>query len=437
MNKKRLVPLALSLAVTLIAASCGGDDDDGGSAAPDGTEAAAPSDTEAAAPSDTEAAEPSDTEAAEPSDTESDAASDTTAESGGGEAASGEPLVFGLANMDTGAVAFPGAGAGAQAAATYINEELGGIQGRPLELVPCDMKNDPQAAAACGQQFANDSDTVGAILTLVTNGGPFYEALASTGKPVLGAYGISPADNAPANTYFYYAGGVFYPALYDWIAAQPDIETIAYFHGPDAASQGGADALKALLGDDYEVREQIVAPGTADLTPAVTAADPGTADLVLAFATGSGGPLAQAMQDLGAEPGQVLSLASVVTQEELANNPDLFTGWTLANPSKIAAADPDDPDTVPLLEAVEAPVPPFTEPGWGITMTLYNVLQDLPADQLTPEGILAAIEGYTGPVVMGPESISCPGEEPVTATCTKGLIFYNVLEGGELEQVES
>ena len=425
MNKKRLVPLALSLAGILIAASCG-DDDDGGSADTGGTDTAATS----AAQSDATEATSDATEAT------SDATEATSAVSGGEGAASGDPLVFGLANMDTGAVAFPGAGQGAQAAATYINEELGGIQGRPLEFVPCDMKNDPQAAAACGQQFANDADAVGAVLTLVTNGGPFYEALQSSGKPVLGAYGISPADNAPANTYFYYAGAVFYPALYEWIASQPDIETIAYFHGPDAASQGGADALKALLGDDYEVREQIVAPGTADLTPAVTAADPGSADLVLAFATGSGGPLAQAMQDIGAEPGKVLSLASVVTQEELENNPDLFTGWILANPSKIAAADPNDPDAMPLLEAIPAPVPPFTEPGWGITMSLYNVLKDLPADQLTPEGILAAIEAYQGPVSMGPESISCPGEAPTTATCADGLIFYNVNEGGQLEQVD-
>jgi branched-chain amino acid transport system substrate-binding protein len=361
----------------------------------------------------------------------------TTAAAGG--AATGEPIVFGLANMDTGAVSFPGAGSAAQAAAKYINDTLGGINGRPLQFVACDMKNDPQAAAACGQQFANDSKADGVLLTLAVNAGPLYNALQSSGKPIIGGYGISPADNAPPNTYFYYAGAVFYPALADWIKSQPDIHTIAYLHGPDAASQGGADALKKILGSSYDIKEQIVAPGTADLTPAIQASGAANADLLLAFPTGSGGPLAQALHDVGAKPKKILSLESIVTPQELQKSPDLYTGWILANPAKIAAADPNDPDTKQFLDAVggEANVQPFGEVGWGTTMSLYNVLKSVPADQLNPQGIAAAIKDYKGPVVMGPKTISCPGDAPTTATCTKGLIFYNVQPGGKLAQANS
>ena len=54
---------------------------------------------------------------------------------------------------------------------------------------------------------------------------------------------------------------------------------------------------------------------------------------------------------------------------------------------------------------------------------------------MTDVGPESKHEKYKGPVVMGPQTISCPGEAPVTATCTKGLIFYNVLEGGKLQQI--
>ena len=68
---------------------------------------------------------------------------------------------------------------------------------------------------------------------------------------VLGGYGISPADNAPPNTYFYFAGAVFYPALYDWISTQTGVKKIAYIHGPDAASQGVKRASKTLRNLDW------------------------------------------------------------------------------------------------------------------------------------------------------------------------------------------
>jgi len=430
-KNRRLTALVVPALVALVAAACGSSSNGSSSAT---TASGGAATTAAAGGAATTAAAAPTTAAGGAATTAAASGSATTAAAGG--AATGEPIVFGLANMDTGALSFPGAGTAAQAAAKYINDTLGGINGRPLQLVACDMKNDPQAAAACGQKFANDSKADGVILTLAINAGPMYNALQSSGKPVIGGYGITPADNAPPNTYFYYAGGVFYPALADWIRSQPEIKTIAYIHGPDAASQSGADALKKDLGSAYKINEQIVAPGTADLAPAVQASGAATADLLLAFPTGSGGPLAQALKDVGAKPKKILSLESIVTPQELQKSPDLYTGWILANPAKIAAADPNDPDTKQLLDAVggEANVQPFGEVGWGTTMSLYNVLKALPADQLNSQGIAKAIAAYKGPVVMGPKEISCPGEAPVTATCTKGLIFYNVLPGGKLQQ---
>ncbi len=41
----------------------------------------------------------------------------------------------------------------AEAAAKYINEQLGGIQGRPVEILNCDPKADPAATQACANKI--------------------------------------------------------------------------------------------------------------------------------------------------------------------------------------------------------------------------------------------------------------------------------------------
>ena len=51
-------------------------------------------------------------------------------------AASGEPVRIGYANTEA---IIPEATVGARAAVEYVNAELGGIQGRPIELVECQV----------------------------------------------------------------------------------------------------------------------------------------------------------------------------------------------------------------------------------------------------------------------------------------------------------
>lgn len=54
-------------------------------------------------------------------------------------------------------VAFYAANA-ARAAASYMNESIGGIGGRPVEIVTCDTWNDPVEEAECGATFVADAE---------------------------------------------------------------------------------------------------------------------------------------------------------------------------------------------------------------------------------------------------------------------------------------
>lgn len=78
------------------------------------------------------------------------AADDTTAE-----APSGDPVQIMLIYDDTGPGAAPELLEGATAGVNVVNAQ-GGVNGRPVELVPCATANDPNTADDCARQAADE-----------------------------------------------------------------------------------------------------------------------------------------------------------------------------------------------------------------------------------------------------------------------------------------
>src|SRR5690242_5930398 len=68
--------------------------------------------------------------------------------------ATGSPYVFGMINDETGAVTFPEGRQGAIAAANYVNNYLGGINGHPIQIDSCTGDGTPATAARCANQLA-------------------------------------------------------------------------------------------------------------------------------------------------------------------------------------------------------------------------------------------------------------------------------------------
>ena len=212
-GRRRRRVIGLLVAGTLVAASCGDDDDDGGAAdtgeatteAPAGT--TAPADTAAAttAPAG-DTTTPSDTAGATTAP-----AGDTTTPSGdvegkvtdfagyvGGEGAADTslpPVKIGYINQQGGAIVVTDTNDdGVDIGVAYINENAGGIGGRPLEVVQCFIADTEEEGQQCGQQFANDDEIVAVISgPTVTGTESFYAALAGA-KPVIHGVSVNPAD---------------------------------------------------------------------------------------------------------------------------------------------------------------------------------------------------------------------------------------------------
>lgn len=68
--------------------------------------------------------------------------------------AKGPPLVVGMINMEDSPLgSFPEVPQGARAAVRYVNDELGGVGGRPLQLEVCTTTGTPESSQGCANQL--------------------------------------------------------------------------------------------------------------------------------------------------------------------------------------------------------------------------------------------------------------------------------------------
>lgn len=261
---RRFVALALAATLTFVAAACG-DDSDSDSAATTG----GGSDTTGAATT---------------------GGADTT---GGGEATTttveltGPPVKIMVMFEGSGAVATPEVPEGAKAAAQQINA-AGGIDGSPIELVECDLKNDPNAARECGNQAVSEG-VVAVVGPVSANAGEYFPILEGAQIPVVGNVPAAAADfTSPASFPLY--GGIVSASggLANVLVTEAGAKTISLARiDLAAASAIGIFANQALSPQGLAVKNDVSIPiGAPDMATYVASVMQGGTDGVLVGLSG-------------------------------------------------------------------------------------------------------------------------------------------------------
>lgn len=93
-----------------------------------------------------------------------------------------EPVTFGFHNLEGGAVSLPEIRLGFEEGIKYVNEELGGINGHPIEIESCNVDVTPESSVNCANQF------VEAGVDVVVQG---VDVAADAALPVLREAGIA------------------------------------------------------------------------------------------------------------------------------------------------------------------------------------------------------------------------------------------------------
>lgn len=440
-----------SMTLLLAVTACGGGDDDsssgttptpatsGATQAPAATQppATQPPATGAPAASAAPVATAAPTQTAAPASEEESAVQQTLAWSPGTAPASGDPIKVGFINLEGGAVSLPELRIGAETAAAYITAH-GGINGRPLAIVPCNVDGTPEKSIDCANRLVSDGVSV-----IMEGYDPSSDAilpvLDSAGLPLTGHAAFGPQQQVDDNAFFFGTANPTFTAGFLDHYAKAGTDSMMLFLPDNAAFRASVDNEVDPIADELglDVNTTFYNPAAPDWAALATSALAENPDVVATVAP----------------DGDCLGLLSALRSVNFPN--EIFLGacslFMIADPAGAVGVSttsdlwkPTDLDTPPQnkRDELQLYIDVMTEAGhadvingfaWNYfsdTWNLAAVLAGIQGD-VTPESISASFRSTKDlDSFMGP-SITCdhtawPGE----SACGNQVLLYKVEEGG-------
>lgn len=370
-------------------------------------------------------------------------------------AAEGEPYRIGYINAED---YFPENTIGINAAVAFANAELGGVGGRPIEIVPCATPPGDDGSR-CATEMANDPE-----LDLVITGTfqdahqALFDALAGK-KAVLIGNGLTTEDFTNSAGVTFVAGSpAVIPALgYTAVNLLPDKPaTAAVIHENSAAATTAAQLLLAPVleagGVDVTTVGIATTASAAEVQSAMTAAGVDTADVFLPIVgIHQCINIYDSIQSLGIDPTVVTSALCYGTPmadhlAEVGVGGDVPDGWYFGGYG-YSYFRPDVESGmqmyvnkvheygVPAPGATTLEYTGFAGPSFGNVLTAVKLINQLGVDNVDPTTLDAALRGFTGPMLIQAGPLDCGnvtilGLEIFTAMCATqaGIQQYT---GGE------
>ena len=367
------------------------------------------------------------------------AAAPTTAPATAGKKAADSslaPVKIGLVNVDSGSPSFPDVNEGAKAAVKYMNAELGGVNGHPVELVVCSAGFDVQSNQKCGQQFANDESIKLVITCLLFNPGSMYSALTASNTPVLGRIPLTAPDFTNKNTYFYGSGTLSNNGLaYLLLDKFKYVHSVGFIISDTSAGRAGVVAMKGILtaGGVTNFKDSFVNEASPDVSGAITAL--GKVDAIYVGLTAP--TCLQLAQNAGIIPAGTVMVGpgSCITGDVFLKVKGAQENWTFVSGEvPIEAGKGVRPDLDTFLDkcpqyGCSATPGRFVSPYWGHLLTTRAILEGIGFDKLTKATINSTLAAYKGSANMGVPSVSCPGNADYPTICATTLIPYVIKNG--------
>jgi branched-chain amino acid transport system substrate-binding protein len=330
--------------------------------------------------------------------------------------ARGTPIRIGTINQDTGAAgAFPELTSADRTAIDFINTELNGVDGHPLELVTCDTQFSPDLSQACAQQMV--AQKVLAVVGGIDVWGTGITTLENNGIPYVGGVPVS-FEAARSKVSFQFSGGIWGAVLgegeYVWRKHHARrVAIIAADFGPitDAAELG----KRALERRGVKVSLVSVAPLNADMVQALNAAAQSDPDGIIVLTADSGcKPTMLTARQLGLKVPMLYTGACAAPK--IVDSVDGAADGAIFNLE--AELDPRNPDNVlySLISARYGPKYGYEALSAGTVsframINLYAVLREIGADHLTRPAILAKFRtGERHPSFFG-HPYTCDGRQ--------------------------
>ena len=330
--------------------------------------------------------------------------------------ASGEPIRIGMINQEnTPGGSFPELSLAVKAGIEFINDEMGGVAGRPLVLDVCNSEFSAEGSTSCAQDFVEQK--VPAVLGGIDVFGNGIDTLAQNGIPFVGGIPISSQSFTSPNSFQWSGGSQSAGVAFAWYAGQElNAERVSIVYQDFGSIADSAEAAKQVLGEYGAEVQMVPYPVLAtDLSSALTAAASTSPEAMIIFAADSGckaGFDGVASLGLTAATFYVGACAAPSIIDQVSAEK---TNGVYFNVDGPLVDDPPLPDGQ-LYEGVIAEYGDGLDPAGAGTvsfrslMNLYVILSQLDGD-ITASSITAALAATVDAPNFGGHPYTCDGQQ--------------------------
>jgi branched-chain amino acid transport system substrate-binding protein len=352
--------------------------------------------------------------------------------------ADGEPITIGMINQEnTPGGSFPELSQAVQAGIAFVNEEMGGIDGRPLRLDVCNTKFSAEGSTACGQHFVQAGVPV--VLGGIDVFGNGIDTLDANGVPFVGGIPVSSQSVRNKNS-FQWSGGIAGAtvAFADYAANVVHAESAAIIYGEFGPISDGASAGKATLEKFGVDRVQMVPHPvvSTDLSSPVQVAASSNPDVIFMLEADTGCKGAYDAVHNAGVTATVFYVGACAAPAIVAQAGPEKTEGAIYNVE--GPIDPDHPDVDAALymKVVDQYGDGLDPIGAGTVsfrsfMNLYSILRGLGEDDINPASITRALSSQVDtPSFMG-HPYTCDGEQfpGQPALCSPQQILVEMRDG--------
>ena len=344
------------------------------------------------------------------------------------------PVVIGYVNQQGGQTAVgPLATNGAQMAVNYINAQLGGVDGHPVQLSTCFIASAEEEGTTCAQKFLADKQAdVIAMGGVAIGAQSFYGALGGA-KPVIDGVAATDIDSTQKNAVILFGDSTHVLGPMGAYAKNVlHAKTAAVVYPQSNADIPGALAIQqGLKAAGVTVKMEGYPPTTTSLTGVLTAAGAQTADMVVPYTDSSGCVnIAKALTQMGiTDPKKIVSAPLCLNGQVAAGLGGDFPKWTYSIASSLFGDTTDKgmPAYTKVTGKYSTPADapdPWEIVDFGQLLTVDKILNQVGYARLSPSKVLAAAKAFKGPQALGAPSLDCGQFAPAPAVCNDQAQFF-------------
>jgi branched-chain amino acid transport system substrate-binding protein len=368
---------------------------------------------------------------------------DTTATSAGTKA-TGEPIKVGFVNSEGGAFSVPELRVGNEVAEDYINDHLGGVNGRPLQVIRCVTDGSPEASIDCANQFVEEG-VVAAVEGTDLGGDAMLPILADAQIPLVGHVQFGPGRMFDDNAYYFGAAALAYGAAALRFYADEGAESVAWFLPDEPSSHAFTDTVleptSDQLGLEYTtVYYDAASPNWAVLAATAVSEGPDVSGSIAATDAQCAEMIA-ALRDAGYQ-GRILAASCVGLHDALGDKAvGVDTDADHWNPNDLASAPADKRAELEEYAAVMRAAGHEDLIAGNAIITFADMINlsrilatiDGPIDGPAAAAALRAtkdFDSYAGPTISCDHTVV-----PGNSACSTDLLFFQVQDDGSVEAV--